>query len=337
MSDLDPARFIAEPEAVRFESSEQGIPTKQKILDRIDKSDFPPHCRSCGENRRMSGSFVCPSCHPDQDEDGYDGSLAGDNDKEKDNAVTTGSSGYSNAAYGDVAGTTLNYDHWESEYMNLNKAMKAEDMAYEDIDDLLYNAFKRTVWWEPSEGDDLSKAPDMWESNDEVPEFVKDFIEEVIKQNVVFDSFSNLPHTAALKIEELFRENLKQPQGWSVHSLVNDIQDAFPSVSSSQAENIARTETAAIMNSAREEAYKQRDDEEEYKYYWSNAQDHRTTDLCNDIIEEVESRGGAVPLDELRTIVRAAARSYDYGTPNRVDEWMAHYKCRSTFVRDVSL
>lgn len=31
----------------------------------------------------MSGSFVCPSCHPDEDEDEYDGDLAGGDAKEK--------------------------------------------------------------------------------------------------------------------------------------------------------------------------------------------------------------------------------------------------------------
>lgn len=311
---------------------------EKEMAKAFEKNDFPPWCRSCGERRRMSGSFVCPTCHPDEDEDEYSGELVAVDEQEKgDNAVTTGDGGYSNATYGGVAGTTLNYDHWESEYMNLNKAMKEEGYEYHEVDDLLFNAFKRTVWWQPTEGDDLSKAPDMWASDDQVPQFVKDLIAEVIGQNVVFDRFENLPHTAALTIQQLFEDNLRQPQGWSIHSLVNDLKDAFPSLNTQQAETIARTETAAIMNSAREEAYEQREDSDEYEFYWSNAQDHRTTDLCNDIIEEIESRGDAVPMDELRSIVKAASRNYDYGTPERVDEWMPHFNCRSSFVREVYL
>ncbi|AGM11966.1 hypothetical protein DNAM5_107 [Haloarcula californiae tailed virus 1] len=53
------------------------------LEEKLRKDDFPPECRSCGENRRMRGSFVCPLCHPDEDEESYDGPLAGGDTKEK--------------------------------------------------------------------------------------------------------------------------------------------------------------------------------------------------------------------------------------------------------------
>jgi len=114
------------------------------------------------------------------------------------------------------------------------------------------------------------------------------------------------------------------------------------SLSRKQAETIARNETAAIMNTAREEAYKSRPDEKEYKYYWSNPQDHRTTDLCNEIIEEVDSQGGAVDMPTLKDILYDKADKYkndpdNGGTPQRVDEWLPHFACRSTFIREIHL
>jgi hypothetical protein len=309
----------------------------------LDKADFPPECRSCGERNRMTGSFVCPHCHDDIDEDEYDGGIVGET--KADNPVSTGTSGVRNPTYGGAGGgeTDLSDERWQSDYMEVSKKRelheewKKSGMTYEEVDDLLFNAYKRTVWWEPSDDEDLSKAPDMWRADDYVPEFVKEFIREVIGEGAVFDNFKDLPHTAGLKMQEIFRDNLTQPQGWSVHSLVSDLQEVFPSLDDQQAKTIARTETASVLNSAREEAYEARPDSNEYEFYWSNAQDHRTTDLCNDIIEEVESRGGSVPLPELRKIVEAAARAYEYGTPERVDDWTPHYNCRSSFIRAVHL
>lgn len=337
MSDLNPARFIAESEAVRFGGSEQEISTKQKILDEIGKSDFPPWCRSCGERRRMSGSFVCPTCHPDVDEDEYDGALAGDADAEKDNAVTTGSSGYSNATYGGVSGTTLDYDHWESEYMDLRKAMDEEDMDYEQVDDLLHHAHRVVVEWYPDEGDDLSKAPNMWEEADNVPEFVREVIEFVIEsRDIVYTSFEDLPHDAALRVKEILKEELQEPEGWSIDSLTETFAEELR-VSEDKAQSIARTESGAVLNTSREVAYEASPGSDDFVYYWSGADDSRTTDLCHDIKSEVDDRGGAVPMDELKTILLDKAHDYDYGTPGRVDEWLPHFNCRHTLVRDVQL
>lgn len=321
---------------------------EERAKEKLDKSDFPPWCRSCGDKRRMSGSFVCPTCHPDKDEDEYSGALAGDKPEEKDNAVTTGDAGYSNAVYGGVSGNTLDSDHWESSYMDVSKRKEIaktwakSEYDYADVDDMMLEAFKNSVWWQPDEDEDLSKAPNMWEHASNVPEFVKEFIREAISQGVIWDQFEDIPKAAILKVEELFRENLTQPQGWSVHSLTEDLSDEFASLSRKQAETIARNETAAIMNTAREEAYKSRPDEDEYEYYWSNPQDHRTTDVCNEIIEEIESQGGAVDLPTLKDILLDKAQKYandpdNGGTPQRVDEWLPHFECRSTFVREVYL
>lgn len=306
----------------------------------MEKDDFPPWCRSCGENRRMSGSFVCPSCHPDEDGDEYDGSLAGDNEAQKDNAVTTGSSGYSNATYGGVAGTTLNYDAWESEYMDVTKAMEEKGMDYETFDDLLYHAHRRVVEWYPEEGKDgdLTKAPDMWREADNVPDFVREVIEYVIEtQDIIFTDLKDLPHDAGLRIKEILKEELQEPEGWSIDSLTDTLSEELR-IDEDKAQSIARTESGAVLNTSREVAYEASPGSDDFVYYWSGADDSRTTDLCHDIKDEVEDRGGAVPMDELKQILHDKAQDYpNYGTPGRVDDWMPHYNCRHTFVRDVQI
>lgn len=228
----------------------------------------------------------------------------------------------------------------ESGTGNLKTAEKSNDGlsvdGYEYADDFMRDMHKRLAEWD---GDDLSKAPMAWPADEQVPEFVKEVIRQVIQNDVVWDDFSGYTRQAARAIQNSLRDNLTQPQGWSIESLVRDLQSIYPGMDDEQAHNIARTETSAVLNSAREEAYKKRPQAANYVYYWSGPADHRRTDVCKEIVNEVESRGGSVPMNELRSILRSKARKYENtdqgGTPERVSEWCPHYQCRHTFVRDV--
>lgn len=207
---------------------------------------------------------------------------------------------------------------------------------YERCDDFMREMHKRLVEFDG----DLDKAPPAWPSDDEVPEFVQRVIEEVINQGgVVWDKFEGYSRQAARAVRNSLEENLTQPQGWSIRSLMDDLQEMYSGMSDEQAANIARTETSAILNTAREEAYEQQEGADDFVYYWQGPADHRRTEVCREIAEEVEARGGNVPLDELQDILREKAEKYEGtaegGTPERVDEWTPHYQCRHTFVRDV--
>lgn len=195
---------------------------------------------------------------------------------------------------------------------------------------------KNLVEWD---GDDLSKAPPAWASEEDIPEFVKDVIHRVIGMGVTWDKFEGYSRQAAQAIRNSLEDNLTQPQGWSIESLVNDLQEMYSGLSDEKATNIARTETSAILNTARAEAYEERGDDVDYHYYWQGPNDHRTTKVCEEIKEEIESRGGNVTMDTLQTILMDKAKKYEGtregGTPERVDEWTPHYQCRHTFIRDV--
>lgn len=207
---------------------------------------------------------------------------------------------------------------------------------YEKTDDALAGMHERLVQWD---GDDLSKAPAAWPSDDEVPEYVKEYVEDAIDSGVGWDEFAGYSRQTADAIHDTFEEKLTQPQGWSVGSIVDDLQEKYSAMDDSQALNIVQTELSVIFNSAREQAYKDRDDGREYLFYWQGPSDHRTTDVCMEIKEEVDDRGGNVPMEELRSIVRSKAKKYagtnQGGTPERADEWLPHFKCRHTMVRDV--
>lgn len=204
---------------------------------------------------------------------------------------------------------------------------------YPKVDDCIRQALERQVW-----PDDLTKQEAVWSDSDDVPQFVKTFVSFVLDEtNVLHDSFDGIPAAAGRKIHDLFEEKLTQPQGWSLRSIQQDLMKEFPEMPEKQAETITRMEVGAVLNEAREIAYESREDEREYVFDWTGPNDSRNTKICEEIRNEVESRGGAVPMDELKDILYEKARKYRDrgGTPDRADNWMPHYGCRHTLTRRV--
>jgi hypothetical protein len=215
------------------------------------------------------------------------------------------------------------------------KADESGSVGYEEADDHLYRMHERLCQYDG----ELSKAPPVWNDDETIPEYVKQAVLDVIEAGVVWDKFDGYSKQTADAVRNSLEENLTQPQGWSLKSLVNDLLDMYPGMGERKAMNIVRTETSAIFNTARQQAYEDREDADNYVYYWQGPDDHRTTEVCKEIREEVEQRGGSVTLRELKNILHDKARKYEGtregGTPERADEWVPHYQCRSTFVRDV--
>lgn len=215
-----------------------------------------------------------------------------------------------------------------------DSALSAEE--YERCDDVLKQMHENLAQWD---GEDLSKAPPAWTDDEDIPQFVFEAILGALDEGVVWDKFEGYSQQAANAIRNSLQENLTQPQGWSIGSIVDDLLDMYPGMEQGKALNIAQTEVSGILNTAREGAYRQREGSDDYVYYWQGPNDHRTTEVCAEIEEEIEARGGSVPLEELQEILMAKAEKYEGtregGTPERVDEWIPHFQCRRTFIRDV--
>lgn len=202
---------------------------------------------------------------------------------------------------------------------------------YEAVDDLLMAAIEKQVW---RDMDEIEKAPNMWRRSANVPLYVRSFVEQAAQDtDVLYDSFDGVPHMAALMVHRIIREQVTSPEGWSIETIRDELDDEFTGIDTRQAETIARTEVAAILNTARKLAMQQADENPDV--YWSGPQDHRTTDLCTEVKAEIERRGGYITLTELEDLLYQKARAYrhDYGTPRRVSEYIPHYQCRHTFVR----
>ncbi len=197
----------------------------------------------------------------------------------------------------------------------------------------LFRAHREQIWI-----DDLSKAPTMWESDESVPKFVEQWVSETIELvNPVWDGqFDNVPITDRYKVKEIISDSLTQPQGWSTDSIAKRLEEEFFYLSEDQSQIIARQEVAAILNKARETAYKARPDSEEKEFDWIGPSDRKTTELCSEIKSEVDSSGGSVPLNELKSIIKEKAQEHEYGTPERASEYVPHYQCRHTLIeRDI--
>lgn len=213
---------------------------------------------------------------------------------------------------------------------------------YEKCDDALLEAHEKAVQWKADQSldeFDISKAPGIWESQDQVPDWVIEALRDLIRSGEVIwrGGYERLPPSAEAEIERILEDRLTQPQGWSLDSLLRDLKDHYPEQDDKYLLSVLRNETSAVLNTAREEAYEQRDDSEEYVYDWIGPNDFRTTDTCLDIEAEIEDRGGAVPMPELKQILyeKAVDHAGAEGTPERVDDWQPHHQCRRTFVRRV--
>lgn len=218
-----------------------------------------------------------------------------------------------------------------------NSDERLSHCGFTAADNTLLKMHNRACWWDTGRTP-VTKAPLMWQEDDEVPDFVTELIDSALDEyNPVYDrGYSGQDAKSIKVVKDELEENLRNPQGWSVESIVDDLVSEIPDLSSPQAVTIARTETGAVLNKARELAYRNRPEETEYFYAWEGPDDSRTSVVCESVKEEIDRRGGSVTPTSLRRILRDHARAYTNrgGLPDRVDEYVPHFNCRHTMVRE---
>jgi len=203
-----------------------------------------------------------------------------------------------------------------------------------DLSTKLAEGHEHMVWAEADQ-----KADPFWEDDDVVPDFVKEALNRVLDEfDVIYDQIEDLGPGDIDQLKELFRENLTQPEGWSLKSIRDDIQDAFD-VSYEKAETWARTESSRVLNKTREEAYKAQTDEEgagDKVFKWTGPgtpDDGHTTDACVWMKEQTDPAYGGEPvtLEELHQLAREAADRF-FPELKYSDDWVLHPHERHTFV-----
>jgi len=181
------------------------------------------------------------------------------------------------------------------------------------------------------------------------PEFVKERIRSVILESGIFQDMETVSANDLMDVREFMLETL-QSDGWTMDGLADQIEQVVDDPA--DAMKIARTESHAIIQKAREEGYQERGQEDD-RFYWTGSTDRRTTDICKYLIKgnaanldnPADFQGlrkpngtnpfeGGTPmgLEELKRHVQEvsiASEEFE-GTPR---EWTPHINCRKTYAR----
>jgi len=158
-------------------------------------------------------------------------------------------------------------------------------------DAVLVRAFERQIM--PPSLDAIEKR--SWSSDEDVPEYVIDALQQVVDRGAVFDDFKSVPGRVADVIEDALADALTEPNGWSLDSIVDRMSDALPRADPADLETIARTESAKVLNEAREEGYRDRG-LDDAKFKWVGPSDSRTTDACEELKDRTNPDHGGTPV-----------------------------------------
>lgn len=181
-----------------------------------------------------------------------------------------------------------------------------------------------------------------------MPEFVKDRIRDAIMSDTLFSDFATIADQDLQQLRLFMEEQLEQ-DGWTTDMITGRLQDLEPELTKDEAETIARTESQALINDARETGYEETGMVENEQFYWVGGLDDRTTDACKWLIggtDEADNIGGnfdgtnpnygGTPrsLGELKELVQEAAKK-DPAIDTKAREWTPHINCRKSYVRSV--
>ena len=195
-----------------------------------------------------------------------------------------------------------------------------------ELDRVLLKAYATQIM--PPSVDHIEKQ--AWAEN--VPEFVIDAVREVIDRGAVFDNFDSLPGRVADTIGDVLSDALTDPQGWRLDDVVDSLSDALPRADPEDLETIARTESASVLNEAREEGYRDRGFDDA-KFKWVGPSDSRTTDACEDLKDMTNPDHGGTPVS-LPELIDAEREVHDEYFDNlSFRKHTIHPNERHTFVR----
>jgi len=141
----------------------------------------------------------------------------------------------------------------------------------------------------------------------------------------MWDEYDGVPMAAGMTVKQEIRDSLTQPQGWSLDSIVDRLDDEFPNLEEFNKRRIARQEVAGVLNGAKITALLAQPSDPKVK--WVGPDDADTTELCEEVKSEV---GDGVPVSELIELLEEKANNFEGGTPRRAEDGLPHYLCRHT-------
>jgi hypothetical protein len=233
--------------------------------------------------------------------------------------VDVGGTGQGNGNSGSGASTDAQADSYPA-------FSKSE---WKEVDDALYGAFENQIMPESAPG----VEKEVWTNAGELPEYVREKVSDAIDAGAVFDKFESVPERVAEQVEDLIEDSLLDPEGWSLGEVADGLQESFDALSEGQAETVARTETASVLNEAREQGYEERPDSASQKFMWVGPDDSRTTDACQRLKELTNPDYGGTPV-ALPELIRLEEQVHNEEFPDlEFRKHTVHINERHTFRR----
>jgi hypothetical protein len=170
-----------------------------------------------------------------------------------------------------------------------------------ELDDLMLTAHREQI--QPATLGDIEKR--VWTDDDAVPEYVRERIERAIRDlGAVFEDIESVPSSTIDRLKDILADQMTQPQGWSLDSIVDEMSDVWPGVSEEKLETVARTETASVLNTAREDGYEDLPGDDTPRFYWEGPADSRTTEACEELKARTNPDFGGEPVS-MNDLIRA--------------------------------
>jgi hypothetical protein len=151
----------------------------------------------------------------------------------------------------------------------------------------------------------------------------RDFIVQALLKIQQYTDFANLAPQEAEGVYHSIIDIMTKPEGWNLDQVSRNLMRRYPQLSYFESERIARTETTAIANKARELDFNE-SQPLDTTYYWGGPDDDRTSDVCREIKDRLNGKG--LPLSALKALVNEV--SLKYGMKPR--DWTPHPNCRHT-------
>lgn len=210
---------------------------------------------------------------------------------------------------------------------------KEAGIEIEDVSSISFKldeAYKSLFW------DDEVQKERMFDGDGDVDGDIQDWVEAVLEVGDPMADPTQYDAMSAAGVEMVQREieqSLLQHQGWSLKSIQERVQNRVRWLDNRQAKTIVLMEVQSVMNAARDAAYRARPDFDQMIFRWDGP-DPPGSEVCKEIVDEIESRGGAVAYEVLLSILEEKASDLQDkgGKPGRARDLVPHFGCRRTIM-----
>lgn len=161
-----------------------------------------------------------------------------------------------------------------------------------------------------------------------VPESVVDLVDISKRIEIISEHYDKVSARQARTIAKTLKEHLEDTDGYSHNGIKRDLEGKVD-IDDELLETIVWTEISSIQMINRIQGYL---DSSRHDHVYKIIVSDNGHPICVEARDEIEARDG-VTLEELTRILLDNAEEHPDGTPDRMDHWVPHERCKSAVVR----